>query len=539
MKSPEMVTEEKTNYQEANADNNLTSENNCSGALQPLVDVKFKTSKDTESSETKCDVPPQDLKDTHSISDIITEYLETSIFKAASHLPPTSTMELNDRVSITEGYSIGIDKIPFQRETLTAKKGVRFTLMVAGPSGVGKTTFINTLFGTSLLPNIWNKKVECKTNLPVTQTVTRHFAEIEGYGTKLHLTVIDTPGFGDKLNNAFSWTPLTNFIDDQIRSYIFQEEQPERSQLNDKRVHCCLYFLEPTNKGLSTLDVVSMKELSKRVNLIPVIGKADSLTNSSLLEFKAEIRQILEVQNIKICNFLESGKESYNEIFNNIPFSIVASENHVLNVEGKLVLGREYRWGVVEVENPKHSDFTKLKEILINKYMASLVHSTESYYEECRSSLLNTRVLKARDICFSTKPPPMIVPEEMRELFKGLDYENCDKNGLKNYACYQLFNKRYIDGLVSEWCQEYIHRQWESKRRFNEIVSLEEQKFQEWRKAILKKQERFNNEINMLHQQIEDLQLECHDLESRSINMKSFTEKSINNSLVNTFLNKV
>ncbi|EDO15561.1 hypothetical protein Kpol_1042p22 [Vanderwaltozyma polyspora DSM 70294] len=502
------------------------AEQDCSS---PMVDLKVQISKDDESAQTEVEKGTLMKKSAdNDSSDIIDEYMDISLFDVKCRRVPTISKMLRDRTIITEGYSIGIDQIPLQRERMTAHKGVHFTLMVAGQAGLGKTTFVNTFFGSSILPSVWNKK-DHNSSQERTKSITCHTAQIEGYGTKLNLTIIDTPGFGNKLNNAFSWIPLTNFIDDQIRSYIFQEEQPDRIKLRDKRVHCCLYFIEPTNKGLSTLDVVTMKELSKRVNVIPIIAKADSLPKSHLTNFNREIRQIIDVQNIKICNFLNSNDPYYDDIFSNIPFNIIASENHVMNNRGELVLGREYKWAVIEVENPKHSDFSKLKDILINKYMADLVQSTEEYYENCRASLLKTRILKARDICFSSKPPLVDISDELKEFFKTLDYENCDNNGIKNYACYQLFNKKYIDELVLEWCQEYIHRQWEAKRRFNEIVNVEENKFQDWRKAILKRQEKFNNEINSIHKQIESLQIECHDLESRAISSRSGNEKSLGN----------
>jgi cell division control protein 12 len=76
------------------------------------------------------------------------------------------------------------------------------------------------------------------------------------------LTVIDTPGFGDYVNNRDrsaidlapfdrkadllrSWTPIVDFIDDQHESYMRQEQQPHRQDKQDLRVHACLYFIKP------------------------------------------------------------------------------------------------------------------------------------------------------------------------------------------------------------------------------------------------------------------------------------------------------
>lgn len=71
-------------------------------------------------------------------------------------------------------------------------------------------------------------------------------AELEEKQFRIRLTVIDTPGFGDYVNNRDSWAPIVDFIDDQHESYMRQEQQPAREEKLDMRVHACLYFIRPT-----------------------------------------------------------------------------------------------------------------------------------------------------------------------------------------------------------------------------------------------------------------------------------------------------
>jgi len=47
-----------------------------------------------------------------------------------------------------------------------------------------------------------------------------------------------------------------------------------------------------------------------------------------------------------------------------VPFAVVGS-NTVIEVRGRKVRGRLYPWGVVEVENPEHCDFIKLRTLLV------------------------------------------------------------------------------------------------------------------------------------------------------------------------------
>lgn len=47
-----------------------------------------------------------------------------------------------------------------------------------------------------------------------------------------------------------------------------------------------------------------------------------------------------------------------------VPFAVIGA-NTVIEVKGKKVRGRMYPWGVVEVENPDHCDFIKLRTMLM------------------------------------------------------------------------------------------------------------------------------------------------------------------------------
>lgn len=108
----------------------------------------------------------------------------------------------------------------------------------------------------------------------------------------VRLTVIDTPGFGDYVNNRDSWMPIIEFLDDQHESYMLQEQQPRRQDKIDLRVHACLYFIRPTGHTLKPLDIEVMKRLCSRVNLIPVIAKADTLSPADLAKFKQRVRLV-------------------------------------------------------------------------------------------------------------------------------------------------------------------------------------------------------------------------------------------------------
>lgn len=70
---------------------------------------------------------------------------------------------------------------------------------------------------------------------------------------------------------------------------MLQEQQPRRTEKIDLRVHACLYFIRPTGHTLKPLDIEVMKRLCTRVNLIPVVAKADTLSPVDLAKFKARV----------------------------------------------------------------------------------------------------------------------------------------------------------------------------------------------------------------------------------------------------------
>jgi septin 2 len=70
-----------------------------------------------------------------------------------------------------------------------------------------------------------------------------------------------------------------------------------------------------------------------------------------------------------------------------MPFAVVGA-NAMVDVRGKKIRGRQFPWGIVEVENPAHCDFVKLRTMLIT-HMQDLQEVTHDvHYENYRSQRL-------------------------------------------------------------------------------------------------------------------------------------------------------
>lgn len=292
------------------------------------------------------------------------------------------------------GIYVGFANLPNQVHRKSVKRGFEFTLMVIGESGLGKSTLVDSLFLTSLYSE--REILSSVNRIKRTVSVTQSTVEIEEKGVKLKLTVVDTPGFGDSINNGDSWSSIVNYIDEQYEAYLRDESGLNRRNIIDNRVHCCLYFINPVGHGLKPLDISVMKSLHDKVNIVPVIAKADTLTKKEVKELKQRILREIQENQILIYQFPEADEEEDDEEFiavnkelkASVPFAVVGS-NTVYEVNGKKVRGRIYPWGVVDIENPAHCDFTMLRNMLIRTHMQDLKDVTQdTHYENYRAKKL-------------------------------------------------------------------------------------------------------------------------------------------------------
>lgn len=72
-----------------------------------------------------------------------------------------------------------------------------------------------------------------------------------------------------------------------------------------------------------------------------------------------------------------------------VPFAVVGATNEIATADGRKVRGRQYPWGVIEVDNEEHCDFVKLRQMLIRTHMEELKeHTNNSLYENYRTDKL-------------------------------------------------------------------------------------------------------------------------------------------------------
>ncbi|PIC28627.1 hypothetical protein B9Z55_020478 [Caenorhabditis nigoni] len=344
-------------------------------------------------------VPHHHQPHTHSthhssttISSVTSSLNTTTSKKPAVAAPPAPTLNKtvesasSGRVMQLNGH-VGFDSLPHQLVKKAVEAGFQFNLMCVGETGMGKTTLIESLF---------NMKLDfepCNHELKTVELRTKTYDVAEG-GIRVKLRLVETAGFGDQLDKDKSAKVIVDYLESQFETYLQEELKPRRmlQYFDDSRIHACLYFISPTGHGLKALDLVTLRELAKRVNVIPVIAKSDTTCKDELLRFKAKILSELKAQKIEIYSFPTDDEtvSSTNQAMNTaVPFAVVGSCDFVKKENGQIVRARQYPWGIVEVENEQHCDFVKLREALLRTNVDEMRQRTHEFlYENYRRDRL-------------------------------------------------------------------------------------------------------------------------------------------------------
>jgi len=239
--------------------------------------------------------------------------------------------------------------------------------------------------------------------------------EIIEDGERINLRLIDTPGLPIPIHNISKnasdfdpkivgeWcTSILLYIENQYEITLLEESRVRRNRrFPDSQVHICLYLIDATTasiaNGLTAIDIITIQKLAERVNLVPCLSKADLMTVKQLEKIKKAIRNDIDEHNLPIYMFDDDDDDDQdireqNAMFRNmIPFVLVNAEEtevdgHIgieyIEEDGKSILGRQYTWGTVDVENPEHCDFCDVKTFLLETHINDLKQLTKDYYYE-------------------------------------------------------------------------------------------------------------------------------------------------------------
>ncbi|KAF9896944.1 hypothetical protein BX616_006461 [Lobosporangium transversale] len=370
--------------------------------------------------------------------------------------------------------------------------------MVAGYSGLGKTSFIRTLCGTFKLrasatgglknkassPNLpddiaADKKPTSPTSPTSPIAIKPHTTkesvayatgqlertlnsfealfEIDEGNEKINLTLVDTPGFvgSDEVIDSHC-DEILRYLEYQFDLTLAEERKVRRNpKAIDNQIHACLYFIDHSSPrlGLSDADVRILKRLGTRVNLIPVIARADTLTRAYCKRLKQAILKDAAHHQIQFFQFLspklakrlqqqygeqndgkkkrasrqgpgddeeaaehglandeedEEEEDDYDEddwdsefleekahLQSLVPFTVIAQEEDGVDIRdenGNHIQGREFPWGILNCLDSNHCDLASLRSALLSSHRQELKEITYGYfYEKYRTEKLLAR----------------------------------------------------------------------------------------------------------------------------------------------------
>jgi hypothetical protein len=168
-------------------------------------------------------------------------------------------------------------------------------------------------------------------------------------------------------------------------------------------ITACLYFIPPHRT--KKIDLILMAAISQLVTIIPVIGKSDSMTESELAAYRAEVLQMLGTPNkyvsarnlqqleVSLFSFAESVLTDLGMSKSQLPIAVVTSRDNepcddpafleslgLSDVQNPVQPVRHYRWGACYPLNRGHSDLIVLKRLLLGDRVESLYAMLDDSY---------------------------------------------------------------------------------------------------------------------------------------------------------------
>eukprot|EP00532_Pseudo-nitzschia_australis_P018421 CAMPEP_0168311888 /NCGR_PEP_ID=MMETSP0142_2-20121227/67602_1 /TAXON_ID=44445 /ORGANISM="Pseudo-nitzschia australis, Strain 10249 10 AB" /LENGTH=585 /DNA_ID=CAMNT_0008264807 /DNA_START=228 /DNA_END=1985 /DNA_ORIENTATION=- len=245
--------------------------------------------------------------------------------------------------------------------------------------------------------------------------------------TLLRVRIIDTPGFGNRVNHKDSVKPITDYIT-ECRKKRFQREQSPSTATNananantnddhhhpkEELVHVCLYFLSPGR--FLAIDRHFLKHVQNEVTIVPVIAKADTMTDSEIKGYRKELEQLWRDESIDVYSL--DGSDGDNNDGNdesedgvrggttttttNTRTNSKHNNNNKHRHMHKFHRGRRpgeipaivsrdgiYPWGHSRALDPEHSDLILIRDSLLSEHTERFLELAGSKYGVYRNKQL-------------------------------------------------------------------------------------------------------------------------------------------------------
>lgn len=339
-----------------------------------------------------------------------------------------------------------LNTLPGQIIRSVEARPIDYNVMIMGESHSGKTSLINSLFSIdqSKKPERNEEIFQEVCDMACTNNPLSELMDTETYplektnttisavkcilnenGLRLNLTVYEIGGIGDSVNSSYDWAPAKNLVLNRYEEYHMEEDFGLLK--NDKRIHVCLYMINPTDI-VREIDIKSMYEMGKIVNVIPVIGKGDMLTDEEYRKMKEQVFSSLVSQKVQLFDsiFIDECKKVVELNFMPLRYSTP---------------GRVYPYA----DNlPRtDSDIKILRDLLISQHMIDLKEVTDAYYETYRRNKLIVEILIGKDSGISKDFQRTMELEELKA-------KKLSKKVEEKKEAYQMLISQYKADLPKE-----------------------------------------------------------------------------------------
>lgn len=311
------------------------------------------------------------------------------------------------------------------------------------------------------------------------QGFTYHYLETEIDGERVGLTLWDSEGFERDLVDI-QLSGVTAFLENKFEETLKEEMKVIRSPgARDTHIHCTFLILDPVRLDANiaaaerasrgnpkasdnpvtgildqSLDIQILRKMLGKTTVVPVISKADTITEAhmtylrkavwaSLKEAHIDPLEVLTLDEQEEYTSSESADEEEDEetedqegqakeettdnadeaaehaasnqapkspsgrsassrksseslaAAHRLPFSILSPDSYSLNA-GDGPVGRKFPWGFADPYNPEHCDFVRLRDSVFSDWRSELREASRViWYERWRTSRLNPHVSAA------------------------------------------------------------------------------------------------------------------------------------------------
>ncbi|PFH57950.1 hypothetical protein XA68_14344 [Ophiocordyceps unilateralis] len=355
--------------------------------------------------------------------------------------------------------SSAVSTINGPRRVRRRKDPTPFNILIVGTAGAGKTSFLEFLKAAAALPahkRPTKRPEEDDFRVPTLPTgnFVPHYLESEMDKERIGLTLWDSEGL-EKNVVDLQLREMLAFLESKFEETFNEEMKVIRSPgFQDTHIHAVILVLDPARldrnvaaaRKLSTgghsngsthglqpfgaldedVDLQVLRALHGKTTVIPVIGKADTVTTKHMNVLKRAVWSSIKAAKVDPLEALgldedgesdridEDDDESVDKNGNGmipyspsgssstrlsghstpkdddkpfLPFSVISPDLYEPGV-----VGRRFPWGFADPYNEQHCDFQRLKEAIFSDWRADLRDaSRDQWYEAWRTNRLKLR----------------------------------------------------------------------------------------------------------------------------------------------------